>query len=307
MKTILLTGANGMVGKNILSHANAHSFKWLAPRRKELNLTDQFAVEGFIKKHQPDFIIQAAGLVGGIQANISVPVDFLVNNMRIGMNVLHGAMLAGTPNVLNLGSSCMYPRNAINPLKEEMVLAGELEPTNEGYAIAKVSAARLCQYISQQFPDLAYKTAIPCNLYGRFDHFEAHRSHMIPAVIDKLHKAKKSQIQQVDIWGDGLSRREFMYAQDLADFVFYAMNNFSAMPNMLNVGLGKDVLINDYYKAIAEAVGYKGGFTHDLSKPSGMRQKLVDTTKLQDFGWHAPTSLEQGIEKTYTYFLELQV
>jgi GDP-L-fucose synthase len=306
MKTILLTGANGMVGKNVLSHANAKSFKWLTPGRKELNLTDQFVVENFIKKYQPDFIIHAAGLVGGIQANISVPVDFLVNNMRIGMNVLHGAMLAGIPNVLNLGSSCMYPRYARNPLKEELVLAGELEPTNEGYAIAKAAAARLCQYISQQSPDLAYKTAIPCNLYGRYDHFEAHRSHMIPAVIDKLHKAKQSQSEQVDIWGDGLSRREFMYAHDLADFVFYAINNFLAMPTILNVGLGKDVLINDYYKAIAEAVGYKGGFTHDLSKPSGMRQKLVDTSKLQDFGWNAPTSLKQGIEKTYTYYLELQ-
>ena len=306
MKTILLTGANGMVGKNVLSHAHAQSFKWLIPGRKELDLTDQFTVESYIKKHQPDFIIHAAGLVGGIQANISIPVDFLVQNMRIGLNVLHGAMQAGVPKVLNLGSSCMYPRNAINPLTEEMVLAGELEPTNEGYAIAKVAAARLCQYISQQTPELAYKTAIPCNLYGRFDHFEAQRSHMIPAVIDKLHKATQIQSEQIDIWGDGLSRREFMYAEDLADFVFYAMNNFLAMPTILNVGLGKDVMINDYYKVIAKAVGYTGSFKHDLSKPSGMRQKLVDTRKLQDFGWYAPTSLKQGIKKTYTYYLELQ-
>ena len=224
--------------------------------------------------------------------------------MRMGMNVMHGAMKAGVPNVLNLGSSCMYPRNATNPLQEEVVLAGELEPTNEGYAIAKVATARLCQYISQQNSSLHYKTAIPCNLYGHHDHFEGARSHMIPAVIDKLHQANQAGKAEIDIWGDGLSRREFMYAEDLADFVFYAIANFNAMPNMLNVGLGTDVSINEYYKIIADVVGYTGDFVHDLSKPSGMRQKLVDVSKLSEFGWQAPTALKSGLQQTYQFYLE---
>jgi GDP-L-fucose synthase len=306
MTKILLTGANGMVGRNIVNHPASSDFEWLTPGRAELNLVDQHSVDAYLQANQPDIIIHAAGKVGGIQANIAAPVDFLVDNMRMGMNVLHGAMLAGVPKVLNLGSSCMYPRNAENPLKEEVVLAGELEPTNEGYAIAKVAAARLCQYISQQSPEFQYKTAIPCNLYGRYDHFEGHRSHMIPAVIDKLHVAHKNDSKQIDIWGDGLSRREFMFAEDLADFVFYALANFDAMPNMLNVGLGVDVSINEYYKLIADVVGYQGEFVHDSEKPSGMRQKLCDVTKLQAFGWQAPTSLRSGLEQTYQFYLEQQ-
>jgi GDP-L-fucose synthase len=198
----------------------------------------------------------------------------------------------------------MYPREASNPLKEEAVLTGELEPTNEGYALAKIVAARLCDYISQEAPELSYKTVIPCNLYGRYDHFEPNRSHMIPAVIHKLHQAKLSGSDVVDIWGDGLSRREFMYAEDLAHFLFYALDHFETMPNMLNVGLGQDWSINDYYQAASIVVGYEGGFTYDLSKPAGMRQKLVDTQKLAQFGWSAPTSLEQGLTNTYQFYLE---
>ena len=306
MTKILLTGANGMVGKNILAHAASAGFIWLTPSSRELDLTNQQAVDAFLAAEKPDVIIHAAGMVGGIQANIAKPVDFMVHNMRMGMNVLHGAMLAGVPQVLNLGSSCMYPRDAPNPLRENMVLDGELEPTNEGYAIAKVAAARLCDYISKQTPDLQYKTAIPCNLYGLHDHFETNRSHMIPAVIHKLHEAKEASATHVDIWGDGLSRREFMFASDLADFVFYALGHFGVMPAMLNVGLGTDITINEYYQAIANVVGYIGEFEHDLSKPSGMRQKLVDTQLLQTFGWQAPTSLEQGLSVTYQHYLDLQ-
>lgn len=304
MTKIFLTGAKGMVGRNIVNHVAASGYEWLIPGRAEVDLVDQESVDAYLLSNKPDIIIHAAGKVGGIQANIAAPVDFLVDNMRMGMNVLHGAMLAGVPKVLNLGSSCMYPRNAENPLKEEMVLAGELEPTNEGYAIAKVAAARLCQYINQQSPELQYKTAIPCNLYGCFDHFEGHRSHMIPAVIDKLHIAHQDGKSQIDIWGDGLSRREFMFAEDLADFVFYAIGHFDAMPNMMNVGLGTDVSINEYYEIIADVVGYQGEFVHDLSKPSGMRQKLCDVSKLHTFGWQAPTSLRCGLEQTYQFYLE---
>jgi nucleoside-diphosphate-sugar epimerase len=304
MLKILLTGANGMVGRNVVAHPAANQFNWLAPSRTELNLTDLNEVSAYVDTHKPDLVIHAAGLVGGIQANIAAPVRFLVDNLQLGVNLLTACKTVGVPRVINLGSSCMYPRAAVNPLKESSVLTGELEPTNEGYALAKIVAARLCDYISQENSTLSYKTVIPCNLYGRFDHFEPNRSHMIPAVIHKLHQAKLTGATSVDIWGDGLSRREFMYAQDLADFLFYAIDHFEAMPNLINVGLGQDWSINEYYQATSKIVGYTGEFTHDLSKPAGMRQKLVDTGLLDAFGWQAPTKLDQGLATTYQYYLD---
>lgn len=304
MLKILLTGANGMVGRNIVAHSSAQSFDWLTPGRAELNLTDSKEVLAYVATHKPDLVIHAAGLVGGIQANMAEPVRFLVDNVQLAVNLLTACKIVGVPNVINLGSSCMYPRAAANPLKEASVLRGELEPTNEGYALAKIVAARLCDYISQENAALSYKTVIPCNLYGHFDHFEPNRSHMIPAVIHKLHQAKATGVKNVAIWGDGLSRREFMYAQDLADFLFYAIGHFEAMPHLINVGLGQDWSINEYYQAASVIVGYTGEFTHDLSKPTGMRQKLVATELLDTFGWKAPTTLEQGLSATYQYYLD---
>lgn len=197
----------------------------------------------------------------------------------------------------------MYPRDALNPLGEELILKGELEPTNEGYALAKVTSTRLCEYIRQENPARLYKTIIPCNLYGRFDKFDPNHSHMIPAVIRKIDEAKKNNLVELDIWGDGEARREFMYAEDLADFVFYAITNFDKMPQNLNVGLGTDYTINEYYEAVAKVVGYTGSFKHDLSKPVGMKQKLIDDQKLKAFGWSYKTSLELGIQKTYNFYL----
>jgi len=304
MLKILLTGANGMVGRNIVAHSSAQQFDWLTPGRAELDLSDLNKVLAYVDTHKPDLVIHAAGLVGGIQANMAEPVRFLVDNLQLGVNLLTACKTVGVPRVINLGSSCMYPRTAANPLKESSVLTGELEPTNEGYALAKIVAARLCDYISQENTALSYKTVIPCNLYGRFDHFEPNRSHMIPAVIHKLHQAKSTGATSVDIWGDGLSRREFMYAQDLADFLFYAIGHFEAMPHLINVGLGRDWSINEYYQAASDVVGYTGEFTHDLSKPAGMRQKLVDTERLDTFGWQAPTKLEQGLSATYQYYMD---
>jgi GDP-L-fucose synthase len=304
MLKILLTGANGMVGRNVVSHSAASYFDWLTPSRRDLDLADVNAVLAYIDFHKPDLVIHAAGLVGGIQANMAEPVRFLVDNLQLGVNLLTACKAVGVPRVINLGSSCMYPRAAVNPLKESSVLEGGLEPTNEGYALAKIVAARLCNYISQECSWLSYKTVIPCNLYGRFDHFEPNRSHMIPAVIHKLHQAKLTGATNVNIWGDGMSRREFMYAQDLAGFLFYAIDHFDAMPNSINVGLGQDWSINEYYQAVSKIVGYAGEFTHDLSKPAGMRQKIVDTQLLDTFGWQAPTKLEQGLVATYQYYLE---
>lgn len=295
-----------MVGQNILEHPSVSDYEVLAPRSTELDLLDIESLTPFLEKEQPDMIIHAAGIVGGIQANIAQPVKFLVDNMQMGLNVLTVAKNAGVKQFMNLSSSCMYPRNAPNPLQEELILKGELEPTNEGYALAKVASTRLCEYINREDEKFLYKTVIPCNLYGRHDKFDPKHSHMIPAVIRKLFEAKNDNLKEIDIWGDGLARREFMYAGDLADFVFYAINNFEKMPQNINVGLGHDYTINEYYAEIAKVVGYQGKFLHDLTKPVGMKQKLIDDIKLKAFGWHYKTSLEDGLKKTFEYLKEIQ-
>lgn len=300
---ILLTGANGMVGRNILEVAGRHDHNFLSPSSTELNLLDGNAVTHYIRTHKPDMVIHAAGIVGGIQANMEQPVKFLVNNMRMGLNILTAANDCDVAKFLNLSSSCMYPRDAHNPLSEDLILKGELEPTNEGYALAKVTSTRLCEYICKENPNRLYKTIIPCNLYGRFDKFDPKNSHMIPAVIRKIDGAKKNNLREIDIWGDGEARREFMYAEDLAKFVFYAINSFKKMPQNLNVGLGNDYSINEYYQAVAKVVGYSGKFTHDLTKPVGMKQKLIDDKKLKAFGWSFKTSLEAGLKETYDFYL----
>lgn len=293
-----------MVGRNILEHTKSRDFEFLSPSSTELNLLDTSDVNEFLTQHKPDFVIHAAGVVGGIQANIKNPVKFLVDNMLMGINLITAARDNNIKKLLNLGSSCMYPRGIDSALDESLILKGELEPTNEGYALAKIAAARLCEFIVRENPELSYKTAIPCNLYGKYDKFDINNSHMIPAVIRKLSNAVEEGVMNIDLWGDGEVRREFMYAEDLADFVFYAIGNFSRMPQNLNVGLGHDHTINDYYRAVASVVGYQGAFEHDLSKPVGMRRKLMDSSQLVQFGWQSKTDLITGIAKTYQYFVE---
>jgi GDP-L-fucose synthase len=299
---ILLTGGRGMVGRNIQDHPRARDYEVLAPSRSELNLFDEQAVLDYYARHRPDLVIHAAGTVGGIQANIANPVAFLSDNLKLAENVILGARRSGVPNLLNIGSSCMYPRAAPNPLREEQILTGELEPTNEGYALAKIVAARLCRYIRRETPELQYKTIIPCNLYGRHDKFDPAASHMIPAAILKIAKAVQEGRSEVEIWGDGTARREFMYVGELADFIFYAVPRLGEMPDELNVGLGHDYSINEYYEAISEVLDYGGSFVHDMSKPAGMKQKLVDTSRMKSFGWSTKMSLRDGIQETWNYF-----
>ena len=205
---------------------------------------------------------------------------------------------------INFSSSCMYPKNARNPLLEDSILKGELESTNEGYALSKITSTRLCEYISREDSSFLYKTVIPCNLYGKYDDFSYENSHMIPGVIKKIHDAKNKNLEFVNIWGDGLARREFMYAADIADFIYYAVENFNKMPQNINVGLGLDYSIIEYYKIIADVIGYKGKFNHDMTKPTGMKRKLIDDQRLSEFGWSHQTSLETGIKETYKYFLD---
>lgn len=304
MKKILITGASGMVGRNILEFDKAKEYEIFSPLSKELNLLDIQNVNLYIKNNKPDIIIHCAGIVGGIQANIDNPVKFLSKNTLMGYNIIMSAFENGVKNFLNMGSSCMYPRNAKNPLKEDEILKGELEPTNEGYAISKIFSTRLCEYVNKEDSSCNYKTIIPCNLYGKYDSFGENKSHMIPAVIKKIHKAKVENLDSIDIWGDGEARREFMFAEDLANFTYYALENIQRMPQNINVGLGFDFTINEYYKTIAKVLDYNAEFKHDLSKPVGMKQKLIDDSLLTDFGWKHKTPLEEGIKKTYEYYLK---
>lgn len=303
---VLITGANGLVGHSIVENEAMQQYKLLTPSHGELDLLDYNAVVQYLKKEQPDLIIHAAGKVGGIAANCKAPMEFLLTNMDMGRNIIYGAFETGVKKFINLGSSCMYPRNSEKPLTEDMVLKGELEPTNEGYALAKVMCARLCDYISRQHPEFQYKTLIPCNLYGRWDKFRTENAHMIPAVIHKLYMAKQNGLDTVEIWGTGKARREFMYSGELADCLAYSIDHFEKLPTYLNVGLGHDYTVDEYYEAIAKIVGYTGKFTHNTEKPEGMKRKLTDVTNLNAFGWQSKISLAEGLQKTFEFYLQTE-
>lgn len=299
---VLLTGGSGMVGKNFLDYATDECWEVLSPVRKELDLCDYSSTLAYLQTCRPDIILHAAGKVGGIHANLREPMNFLLENLDMGRNLVWAARQAGVRRFLNLGSSCMYPRNHEEPLCEAQVLAGELEPTNEGYALAKIVTSRLCTYISREDDDYQYKTLIPCNLYGRYDKFNPTDSHLIPAIIHKVHEAKKSGTKTVEIWGDGMARREFMYAGDLAHALVRAVKQFDTLPALMNIGLGFDYTINQYYEAVAQIINYEGQFTHDLSKPVGMARKLVNVDRMINWGWQPRYSLHEGIAMTYSYY-----
>lgn len=299
---VLLTGATGMVGRNIVERFADSQYYLLTPSSSELDLTSESSVAEYFLAHKPTAVIHAAGLVGGIQANIANPVDYLSKNTSMALNIINGARQAKVNFLLNLSSSCMYPKDIDTKLTEDMILTGQLEPTNEGYALAKIISTRLCEYINKEDSSKKFKTIIPCNLYGRFDKFSIQNSHMIPAVIRKIYEATDENRSVVDIWGDGEARREFMYAGDLADFVLFACDNFDKLAQNTNVGLGFDYSINDYYQAIADVIGFDGSFEHDLTKPVGMKRKLVDVSFLQGMNWKPKTNLADGIKKTFEYF-----
>lgn len=304
---LLLTGARGLVGRNLLEHPAAADHDILTPSSRELDLRRRADVAAYIADTGVEAVIHCAGRVGGIQANIADPAGFLVENLEMGLNVVQGAHGGGVRRLLNLGSSCMYPREAENPLREDQILTGPLEPTNEGYALAKIAVSRHCDYLSSMHGDLAYRTLIPCNLYGRHDKFDPAVSHLVPAIIRKVHEARDSGADSVEIWGDGTARREFMYAADMADGVWTALARLDRMPQVMNIGIGTDYSINDYYETAARVIGWEGRFTHDLDRPTGMKQKLVSTARQEAFGWRPRVSLEDGIRRTYDFFLENNV
>lgn len=305
MTSILLTGGNGMVGRNFRALCEKRGIALLAPTRTELDLLDRQATLCALKETKPDLVIHAAGRVGGIQANIAAPVAFLADNWTMGQNLVLAAREAGIPRLINLGSSCMYPADSPAPLREEEILSGALEPTNEGYAIAKCAIARLCQYVNREDPGFRYKTLIPSNLYGLYDNFDPVRSHLVPAIIRKLHDAMISGAEAVEIWGTGEARREFLYAGDLAEALVTAIDGFDSLPDLLNIGTGEDFSVNEHYRIAADVIGYKGRFTHDLARPTGMKRKLLDISKAREWGFSPRTSLSEGIARTYEYYLSM--
>lgn len=302
--TILLTGGSGMVGRNIIDRVAQTDHRIVAPRRHELDLGDPQAVQAFVGRIQPDAIIHAAGRVGGIQANLASPVAFLEENVMMGRNIILAARNANVARFLNLASSCMYPRDGENPLTEDMILTGELEPTNEGYALSKIFSTRLGEYINREEGQKRFKTLIPCNLFGLHDSFAPDKSHLIPAIIAKVHEAKQNNLKAVEIWGTGEARREFMFASDAADGIMRAIDLFDTLPEVMNLGLGYDHSVNDYYAEVARVIGWAGEFTHDLNRPTGMEQKLVSVARQNEWGWRATTSLESALHQTYQHYLE---
>lgn len=302
---VYIAGAHGMLGRAVLASINQMRPDWrvLTPGRKSLNLLDPESVRQFLKKNDIGLVINCAGRVGGISANVADPVGFLHENTTLNCNLISAAQQAGVRRFLNFGSSCMYPKDYKNPLKEEYILRAPLEPTNEGYALAKIVAAKLCEYITQQY-GFHYKTLIPPNLYGPWDNFAGQGSHLIASIIQKIHSVTRSDASSVEIWGDGSARREFLYVADLARFAVDILGRMAEMPGCLNVGAGHDHTIKEYYELTASVMGYEGSFTFDLTKPVGMRRKLIDSTKALALGWKPETSIEEGIRSTYKYFLD---
>lgn len=306
MKKMLLTGGSGMVGRNLQEHPGILEWDLYAPSSTELDLTDSIAVFNYIENLSPDIILHAAGKVGGIQANIDSPVAFLEQNMMIGRNVIMGGFNSGVKNLINLASSCIYPLEAKSPLKEDTLLSGPLEKSNEGYALAKISILRLCEYITREDSSYIYKSIIPCNLFGRYDNFNSKDSHLLPAILQKVYDAKKNSKDLIEIWGDGTARREFMSCGDLADILICAAKDLSQLPDLMNAGVGHDYSVLEYYQRVSEIAGWDGEFVFDVSKPKGVQQKLCDVTRLNDWGWKSKISLEEGIEIAYNYLLEIK-
>ncbi len=302
-KKIYIAGHKGMVGSAVWRALDNNGYtNLIGLSRSELNLRNQQAVLEFYKEEKPEIVIDAAAKVGGILANNDYPYDFLMQNMQIQNNLIDGAFNSGVEKFIFLGSSCIYPKLASQPLKEEYLLTDSLEPTNEWYAIAKISGVKACQAIRNQYGK-NYVSLMPTNLYGYFDNFDLKSSHVLPAMLRKFHEAKVNGNSAVELWGSGSPMREFLFVDDMAEAVVFALEN--ELPEFLyNIGSGKDITIKELAETIQGVVGYKGNILWDKSKPDGTPRKLMDVSKMRDLGWSYSTELTEGIEKTYQWFLE---
>jgi len=300
---IYVAGHGGLVGSAIVRRLQAGGYRNLLTRsRAEVDLTDRDAVDDLFRAEKPEYVFDAAAKVGGIQVNERYPADFIRDNLLIQTNVIDAAYRAGVKKLVFLGTSCIYPKLAPQPVKEEYLLTGPLEPTNEAYAIAKVSGIKLCQAYRKQFGFNAI-TLMPTNIYGPGDNFNLETSHVLPALLRKCHEAKIGASPRVIVWGSGSPRREFLYVDDLADACVHLMDCYDD-GQIINVGTGEDVSIADLAHLLKEVTGYRGDIEFDLSKPDGTPRKLLDVSRLTATGWHYRTDLRSGIENTYRWFLD---
>ncbi|MDR2544995.1 MAG: GDP-L-fucose synthase [Methanobrevibacter sp.] len=300
---IYVPGANGLVGSGIIRRLEELNFNNIIVKpHSELDLTRQVDVNDFFESEKPEFVFLAAAKVGGIEANRKSPAEFFYQNAMIANNVIHASYQNNVTKLLFLGSSCIYPKSSKQPIKEEFLLSGYLEETNEAYAIAKISGLKMCQYYKSQY-GMNFISAMPTNLYGINDNFNLEDSHVLPALIRKFHEAKISNDSKVEIWGTGKPMREFLHVDDLADACIFLMNNYNGLSHV-NVGTGKDISIKDLALLIKNIVGFKGDLYFNTSKPDGMFRKLLDVSKLLDLGWKNRISLRDGILDTYKWYVK---
>lgn len=304
MPRIFVSGHGGMVGSAILRALASSGKEWqvVTKSRTELDLCNQGAVDDFIRKERPEFIVNAAGKVGGIHANNTYPAEFIRENLLINANLIHSAWKHGVARFLNLGSSCIYPRDAEQPLREECLLSGPLEPTNSAYALAKIAGLEMCRHYRAQYGVL-FHSAMPTNLYGPGDNYHPDNSHVLPALIRRFHEAKEKNLAEVCIWGTGKPRRELLHADDLAEGLLHLLE-VEDPPDWVNLGSGEDQTILELAKLVKDVVGYTGEITHDLNKPDGTPIKRMDVSVMASLGWKAGISIRDGITMTYADFRE---
>lgn len=298
---IYIAGHRGMVGSAIQRKLESIGcFNLVLRSRQELDLTNQQEANDFFNAERPEYVFLAAAKVGGILANSTYPAEFIYENLMIEANVIHAAYLNGVKKLLFLGSSCIYPRLALQPLKEEYLLTGELEVTNEAYAVAKIAGIRLCKHYNQQY-GTNFISVMPTNLYGPNDNYDLNNSHVMAALIRKFHEAKINNQQQVIAWGTGTPRREFLHVDDMADACLHLMENYDAsdIGEFVNIGVGEDVTIRELAELIRDVIGFKGDIVYDTSKPDGTPQKLLDVSRIQKLGWKAKIPLRDGIKSVY--------
>ena len=315
MKKIFIAGHKGMVGSHIYSLLKKTKNKIITADKRKLDLLDQKKVFNYLKKNKPDQVYICAAVVGGIMANSTMPAKFIYENLAISINLIHGCFLNNIKNILYLGSSCIYPKLSKIPIKEDYLLSGHLEQTNEAYSISKIAGLAMCKFYNQQYikKKIDYRAVMPCNLYGPGDNYDPNYGHVIPSLIYKFHKAKTRSEKKVKIWGDGTPKREFLHVKDMAEACIYLMNiskkkfynSKKSNTEHLNIGSGTEIKIYDLAKLISKTIGYRGKIVFEKSKPNGTIRKLLDSSKLKKLGWKAKIKLQQGIKESYLHYIKM--